>query len=86
LDKFYQIFPVFPMKYAVFPGSLARVCHPGIISDLLNTGETPEQKVSPPKSIAPELSLRLVQSSNAVVYLMKARLGFAWAVAVVMGR
>ena len=72
------------MKYAVFPGSLTTACHLGIFSELLNTGETPGQKAQPLKPPAPELFWRLVQSSFANVNLMKAILGFAWAVAVVM--
>jgi hypothetical protein len=52
--------------------------------DLLNTGETAGQKVSPLRSFGSELSLQLVQPSFANVNLMKARLGFAMAVAVVM--
>jgi hypothetical protein len=85
LDKFYQIFPISPMKYGVFPGSLTRVYHPGIFSELLNTGETLGQKVAPPSSFAPKLSLQLVRPSFANVHLMKAIFANAWAVAVVMG-
>jgi len=36
------------------------------------------------RSFAPVLSLQLVQSVVQCEYLMNARLGFAWAVAVVM--
>ena len=46
-------------------------------SELLNTGETPEQKISLLRSFGPKLSLRLVQSSFANVNLMKAILGAA---------
>jgi hypothetical protein len=56
-----------------------------ILIHLLNTGETAGQKVYLPACFWQELSLQLVQSSFANVNLMKARLGFAMAVAVVMG-
>ena len=46
-----------------------------IFSDLLNTGETPGQKVPPPRSFEPELSLRLVQSSFANIRLVKSNHG-----------
>jgi len=39
-----------------------------------------------PRMIPPKQTLRLVQSSFANRYLMKARLGFAWAVTVVIRR
>ena len=55
-----------------------------IFSDLLNTGETLGQKVSPQGYFGPELSLQLVQSSFANVHLMKAIFAKAWAVAVVI--
>ena len=45
-----------------------------IVADLLNTGETPGQKVSPLRSFGSELSLQLVQWSIAVDYLVKAKL------------
>jgi hypothetical protein len=57
-----------------------------IVTDLLNTGETPGQKVSLLRSFSPVLSLQLVQSSFAKSYLMTAMFGNAWAVNVVMGR
>jgi hypothetical protein len=56
-----------------------------IFSDLLNTGEIPEQKVRPPDSFGSESSLPSVQWSIAVVYLMKAIFAKAWAVAVPLG-
>jgi hypothetical protein len=55
------------------------------LSDLLNTGETPEQKVRSQRSFEPELSLPLVQSCVSSEYLMKVIFAKAWAVAVVMG-
>ena len=56
-----------------------------VFNDLLNTGVKPLGKVRPPGSFEPGLSLRLVQWSFAKRYLMKAILGFAWAVAVPLG-
>jgi hypothetical protein len=45
-----------------------------IFSDLLNTGETPGQKVSPLRSFEPELPVLLAQSCVSSEYLMKAKL------------
>ena len=45
-----------------------------IFNDLLNTGETPRQKVSPLRSFALKLPLQLVRPSFAGVNLMKAKL------------
>jgi hypothetical protein len=44
----------------------------GIITDLLNTGEIPEEKVRPIRYFEPKLSLPLVQSSFAHVNLINA--------------
>ena len=82
--SFIRFSPFFQWNMLFFPGSLTRVCHPGIISNLLNTGETPSQKVSPLRSFEPKLSLSLVRSSFSPEYLMKAMFGLARAVKDVM--
>ena len=56
-----------------------------IFGNLLNIGETPGQKIRLLKPFAPVLSLPLVQSSFAKRYFMKASLGFAIAVEVIVG-
>ena len=77
-DKFCQAYQLFRLSMQ------KQYFDPRIFSGLLNTGVTPGQKVVLPGSFEPELSLLLVQSCVSSEYLMNARLGFAWAVAVVI--